>query len=329
MKAMVLGAQPGQLELKEVAEPECGPQQVKVRVLTCGICRTDIHILDGDLDEPNLPLIPGHQIVGEVVEVGDGVETLEVGRRVGVPWLGRTCGHCRFCEIGCENLCDSAEFTGYDMHGGFAEYAVVNAEFAFPLTDEYPAVQAAPLLCAGLIGYRSWRQIGNHVEKVGFYGFGSAAHILIQVALHFDKQVYAFTRPGDDESQQFAYQLGATWAGGSDTQPPETLDAAIIFAPVGPLVPEALRAVRKGGRVICAGIHMSEIPPFEYDILWGERQIRSIANLTRRDGTEFLELAPKIPVETRTTVFELEEANKALQALRQGLFEGSGVLEIA
>lgn len=328
MKAMILDEQPGQLELRDVPEPEPEANQVKLRVQRCGICRTDLHIIDGELDDPNLPLIPGHQVVGEVVETGASVESLSEGETVGIPWLGWTCGECEFCRRGKENLCDRAKFSGYDIDGGFAEYAVADSRFAFPIAADYPAAQAAPLLCAGLIGYRSWQKIGEHVERVGFYGFGSAAHILAQVADYEDKDVYAFTKPGDTEGQAFAKKLGAVWAGGSKTQPPETLDAAIIFAPVGPLVVEALKATRKGGRVICAGIHMSPIPSFEYDKLWGERQIHSIANLTRTDGVEFLELAPEIPVETEVTPFRLEKANEALEALREGRFDGSGVLVV-
>jgi propanol-preferring alcohol dehydrogenase len=328
MKAMILDEQPGQLELRDVPEPEPEANQVKLRVQRCGICRTDLHIIDGELDDPNLPLIPGHQVVGEVVETGASVESLSEGETVGIPWLGWTCGECEFCRRGKENLCDRAKFSGYDIDGGFAEYAVADSRFAFPIAADYPATQAAPLLCAGLIGYRSWQKIGEHVERVGFYGFGSAAHILVQVADYEDKDVYAFTKPGDTEGQAFAKKLGAVWAGGSKTQPPETLDAAIIFAPVGPLVVEALKATRKGGRVICAGIHMSPIPSFEYDKLWGERQIHSIANLTRTDGVEFLELAPEIPVETEVTPFRLEKANEALEALREGRFDGSGVLVV-
>ncbi|MFB6350392.1 MAG: zinc-dependent alcohol dehydrogenase family protein, partial [Bradymonadaceae bacterium] len=274
-----------------------------------------------------LPVIPGHQLVGVVEAVGEAVDGYEVGQHVGVPWLGSTCGECAFCESGRENLCDEAKFTGYDIDGGFAEYTVADAHFCFPIPESYPDLQAAPLLCAGLIGYRSWRKAGNP-ERVGFYGFGSASHILAQVADHEGSEVYAFTRPGDEEGQAFARDLGAVWAGGSDTQPPEPLDAAIIFAPVGDLVPESLRALRKGGRCICAGIHMSEIPSFPYEILWGEREIRSVANLTRRDGVEFLELAPEVPVETEITTFDLGEANEALEALREGTFNGSGVLTI-
>ncbi|MEJ2216375.1 MAG: zinc-dependent alcohol dehydrogenase family protein [Gemmatimonadota bacterium] len=327
MRAMVLEAAKQRLRQMDVDEPEAGPGQVKLRVRVCGVCRTDLHIVDGDLTEPKLPLIPGHQIVGEVLAVGSGVDDFEVGTRVGVPWLGWTDGTCHYCRNGQENLCDEAKFTGYDIDGGYAEYAVADHRYCFPIPEGYADLQAAPLLCAGLIGYRSLRMAGDG-RRLGFYGFGSAAHILAQVALHQGREVYAFTRPGDDESQEFARSLGAAWAGGSDQESPDELDAAILFAPVGPLVPAALRAVRKGGRVVCAGIHMSEIPAFSYDILWGERSIKSVANLTREDGIEFLELAPKVPVQTQVRSFPLEKANEALNALREGEVEGSIVLEV-
>ena len=325
MRAMVFEGVGEPLREKDVPRPVAGPDQLLLEVRACGICRTDLHIIDGDLDEPNLPLIPGHQIVGVVEEIGEDVEGYDIGDRVGVPWLASTCGECRFCEMGRENLCDNAKFTGYDIDGGFAEWTVADAHFCFPIPEGFPNLQAAPLLCAGLIGYRSWRMAGDP-ETVGFYGFGSAAHILAQIAEYEDADVYAFTRPGDERCQAFARDLGAVWAGGSETQPPVELDAAIIFAPVGPLVPESLRALRKGGRCVCAGIHMSDIPSFPYDILWGEREIRSVANLTRKDGVEFFSLAPKIPVETEVTTFDLTEANEALEALRAGDFHGSGVL---
>jgi propanol-preferring alcohol dehydrogenase len=329
MKAMVLEEQGRPLVEADIERPTPTDDQVLIEVHACGICRTDLHILDGDLDEPNLPLVMGHQVVGEVVDIGAAVDALEVGDRVGVPWLGWTCGHCKYCEMGRENLCENAEFTGYDIDGGFAEYCVADAQFAFPIPEDYPDLQAAPLLCAGLIGYRSWRMLDDdQVERVGFYGFGSAAHILTQVAVHRDKDVYAFTRPGDEETQAFARSLGAVWAGGSDQQPPEQLDAAIIFAPVGTLVPRSLEALRRGGRCVCAGIHMSDIPEFPYDILWGERIVQSVANLTREDGVEFLRVAPEVPVETQVTTFELTEANEALEALRQGDFDGSAVLVV-
>lgn len=332
MRAMVLTEQGAPLEQRELPKPEPNRGEVLLAVRACGICRTDLHVLDGDgeLTEPDLPLVMGHQIVGEVVGFGPDTESsvgLEFGDRVGVPWLGSTCGSCRFCQMERENLCDNGEFTGYDRNGGFAEYCTADPHFCFPIPDGYPDEQVAPLLCAGLIGYRSWRMTGDHVHNVGLYGFGSAAHILCQVLVEQGKDVYAFTRPGDSSAQRFAEDLGAVWAGGSETQPPESLDASIIFAPVGPLVPEALRATRKGGTVVCAGIHMSPIPEFSYDILWGERQLRSVANLTRRDG-EFLEIAPEVPVETEVTTFDLTEANEALQALRHGDFNGSGVLTV-
>lgn len=327
MKAMVLDAARQPLRRADVPEPEAGPGQVKLRVRVCGVCRTDLHIVDGDLTEPKLPLILGHQIVGDVVATGSGVDHFTRGDRVGVPWLGWTDGTCQFCRNGQENLCEQAKFTGYDIDGGYAEYAVADQRYCFPIPEGYPDLQAAPLLCAGLIGYRSLRMAGDG-RRLGFYGFGSAAHILTQVALHQGREVYAFTRPGDVKSQDFARSLGATWAGGSDEAPPEALDGAILFAPVGALVPAALRAVRRGGRVVSAGIHMSDIPSFPYDILWGERSILSVANLTREDGVDFLDLAPKVPVETRVRSFPLEQANEALDALRKGDVEGSIVLAV-
>lgn len=336
MKAMVLHQQGEPLELEDIARPEPGAGQVRLKVRACGVCRTDLHILDGELTEPSLPLVMGHQIVGVVDQLGDGVEGLAEGDRVGVPWLGGTDGTCKYCQMGRENLCDNAEFTGYNIDGGFAEYTVANAQFCFPIPDEYPDLQAAPLLCAGLIGYRAWRLMlaekvsdDEPIDKIGFYGFGSAAHILTQVANHHDKQVYAFVRPGDEEGMAFAEKMGAVWAGGSDQQPPDELDAAILFAPVGQLVPASLRAVRKGGIVVGAGIHMSDIPSFPYDILWGERVVRSVANLERKDGVEFLKLAPKVPIETTVTTYDLAQTNEALQALRHGDFQGSAVVTLA
>lgn len=328
MKAMVLEKQGEKLKRKEIEKPKPGSSQVLLKVTVCGICRTDLHILDGDLDSPKLPLVPGHQIVGTIEEIGEDVSGFKEGQKIGVPWLGKTCGECEFCQNDQENLCDHAKFTGYDIDGGFAEYTVADAHFCFPLPEDYPAIQAAPLLCAGLIGYRSFRKMGSG-EKIGFYGFGSAAHILTQVANFHNRQVYAFTRPGDTKTQDFALDKGAVWAGPSDELPPEKLDAAIIFAPVGPLVPQALKALKKGGKIVCAGIHMSDIPSFPYNILWEERSIESVANLTRKDGTEFLELAPKVPVKSNVTVYPLEEANEALQDLREGNFEGSAVLQIS
>jgi len=330
MKAMVLEKSGNPLKLKDIPKPEPSAHQLLIKVSVCGVCRTDLHILDGDLKEPNLPLVPGHQIVGTIEEIGRGAESagFKIGDKVGVPWLGETCGHCEFCEKDRENLCDNAKFTGYDINGGLAEYAVADAQYCFPVPEDYPDEQAAPLLCAGLIGYRSLRKTGE-AQKLGFYGFGSSAHILTQVAIHQEKKVYAFTRPNDEKGQKFAKKQGAVWAGGSDELPPEKLDAAIIFAPVGALVPQSLRALKKGGTVVCAGIHMSDIPSFPYNILWEERSVVSVANLTRRDGQEFLSLAPEIPVKSQVTVYPLEEANKALEDLRQGNFEGSAVLKIS
>ncbi len=324
---MVLRTVGEPLELQNLPKPEASEDQLLLQVKSCGICRTDLHIIDGDLSNPKLPLILGHQVVGIVKEVGSSTTGFSVGDKVGVPWLGYTCGSCEFCKKGQENLCNNALFTGYNIDGGFAEYAVADAHFCFPIPKQYPTLQAAPLLCAGLIGYRSLRKTAN-AQTIGFYGFGSAAHILTQVALHQQKNVYAFTKPGDTEGQNFARSLGATWAGGSDTMPPQKLDAAIIFAPVGPLVPKALNAIKKGGKVVCAGIHMSDIPGFTYSDLWEERSIESVANLTRQDGTDFMELAPKIPIKSKVTSYPLEDANKALNDLREGNFEGSAVLKI-
>jgi alcohol dehydrogenase, propanol-preferring len=325
MRAMVLEA-PGQpLRAMDLAIPTPSPTQVLIQIHACGICRTDLHVVDGELTQPKLPLIPGHQIVGTVVAMGERVERFRLGERVGVPWLGSTCHHCRYCLSGRENLCDYAEFTGYQLDGGYAEYAVAQEDFCFTIPADYPDLQAAPLLCAGLIGYRALRMAGE-AERLGFYGFGAAAHILIQVARHQGRQVFAFTRPGDSEGQQFARDLGAVWAG--DGPPPEELDAALIFAPVGELVPKALGAVAKGGTVICVGIHMSDIPSFPYEILWGERVLRSVANLTRQDGEEFLTLAPQVPIRTTVEPFALGQANEALEALRTGKVRGAAVLVV-
>jgi propanol-preferring alcohol dehydrogenase len=313
MRAMVLGQARQKLSLEEVPLPEAGPGQVLLRVRACGICRTDLHIVDGELEHPKLPLIPGHQIVGEA----------EDGRRLGVPWLGWTDGECRYCTSGRENLCDFARFTGYDLDGGYAEWTVADERYCFHLPDGFDDLQAAPLLCSGLIGYRSLRLAGDG-ERLGLYGFGASAHIITQVALHQGRRVFAFTRDGDDEAQAFARELGAEWAGAG--APPEELDAAIIFAPVGELVPAALAAVAKGGTVVCAGIHMSDIPSFPYELLWGERVLRSVANLTRQDGEEFLELAPRVPVRTHVEAFPLEQAKEALDKLRRGDVRGSLVL---
>jgi propanol-preferring alcohol dehydrogenase len=325
---MVLERPREPLRLREVPVPAPGLGQVLLRVHACGICRTDLHIVDGELTEPKLPLIPGHQIVADVVQVGTDVTNLTTGDRVGVPWLGWTDGTCKYCLSGRENLCDNACFTGYQIDGGYADYTVADSRFCLPVPNGYHDLQAAPLLCAGLIGFRCLRMAGD-APKLGFYGFGSAAHILIQVARHRGQRIYAFTRPGDKAGQEFAAELGADWVGDSDTLPPEPLDAAIIFAPVGELVPQALRAVGKGGTVVCGGIHMSDIPTFPYSILWGERVVRSVANLTRADGEEFLRLAPTIPIHTQVKVYPLEQANEALDDLRSGRFRGSAVLSIS
>jgi propanol-preferring alcohol dehydrogenase len=327
MRAMVFDGPGRRLRLTEMPEPKAGPGQVLLRVHACGVCRTDLHVVDGDLTDPKLPLIPGHQIVGTVAGAGEGVERFAQGDRLGVPWLGWSCGRCRYCLSGQENLCDEARYTGYQIDGGFAEYCVADQRFCFPIPEGYPDLQAAPLLCAGLIGYRALRLAGED-EVLGFYGFGAAAHILIQVARYQGRRVHAFTRPGDAPAQEFARSLGAAWAGGSDEAPPEPLDAAIIFAPVGELVPAALRAVRKGGVVVCAGIHMSDIPSFPYSILWEERVVRSVANLTRRDGEEFLALAPRVPVQTEVHPYPLEQANEALDDLREGRFTGAAVIVV-
>jgi alcohol dehydrogenase, propanol-preferring len=328
MRAMLLDAPKSLLRLVDLSIPKPDRGQLLVRVRACGICRTDLHIVDGELTHPKLPLVLGHQIVGTVTEIGDRAESrFKIGDLVGVPWLGHTCQHCRYCLKGKENLCDTAKFTGYDINGGYAEYAVAEERFCFPIPEGYPDLQAAPLLCAGLIGYRSYKMTGD-AQKIGFYGFGAAAHILIQVACYQGKEVYAFTRAGDDRGQEFARSLGAVWAGSSQESPPEPLDAAIIFAPVGNLVSTALRAVAKGGTVVCAGIHMSQIPAFPYEILWEERVLRSVANLTRQDGVEFLNLAPQIPIQTEVEVFPLVKANEALAALREGRINGSAVLAI-
>ncbi|WP_273887967.1 zinc-dependent alcohol dehydrogenase family protein [Rubrobacter naiadicus] len=327
MRAMVLERQREPLRMEDVAVPEPGVGQVLIRVRACAVCRTDLHIVDGELTGPKLPLIPGHQIVGEVVAMGEGTGRFSEGERVGVPWLGWTDGECRYCRRGQENLCEGARFTGYQIDGGYAEYTVADERFCFPIPEGYPDLQAAPLLCGGLIGYRSLRMTGD-AERLGLYGFGSSAHMIAQAAVYQGRRVFAFTRPGDEEAQRFARSLGAGWAGGSDERPPEELDAAIIFAPVGSLVPAALRAVAKGGVVVCAGIHMSDIPSFPYEILWGERVLRSVANLTRRDGEEFLELAPKVPIRTTVETFPLERTNEALDALREGRIEGSAVVTV-
>ena len=327
MRVMLLDEPRQPLRLAAIAVPTPGPGQVLIRVHACAVCRTDLHVVDGELPQPKLPLVPGHEIVGNVAALGADVERFRIGDRVGVPWLGWTCGICDFCRSGRENLCELARFTGYQIDGGYGDYTVADQRFCFPIPVGYSDIEATPLLCAGLIGFRSLRMSGE-ARRLGLYGFGAAAHIIAQVARWQGRDVYAFTSPGDAEAQAFARELGAVWAGGSDQTPPERLDAAIIFAPVGPLVPAALRAVERGGTVVCAGIHMSPIPSFSYDILWGERVLRSVANLTRRDAEEFLELAPKVPVKTRTLPYTLEQANDALNDLRAGRLQGAAVLQI-
>jgi len=327
MRAMILKNQRQPLIEAEIPDPEPADGQILVRVQACGVCRTDLHIVDGELKDPILPLVPGHQIVGEVVKVGNGIDGALVGRRVGIPWLGWTCGECKFCKSGRENLCDKARFTGYTLQGGFAEFTVADARYAFPVPDDYSPIECAPLLCAGLIGYRSLSKTGD-AKRLGIYGFGSAAHIITQVAIYQGRQVFAFTKPGDKTAQQFALKMGAVWAGGSDELPPEPLEAAIIFAPVGSLIPNALRAVEKGGVIVCGGIYMSDIPSFPYNILWEERSVVSVANLTRRDGEEFLKIAPLVPVKTTVRTYPLEDANEALSDLHSGRLEGSAVLVI-
>jgi propanol-preferring alcohol dehydrogenase len=324
VRAMVLESVGEPLRAVERGQPSPGPGQVLLRVSACGVCRTDLHLLDGELPDTNPPIIPGHEIVGRVEAVGAGV-SVPLGTRLGIPWLGFTCGACGFCRQEQENLCDAALFTGYQLDGGYAEYALADHRYAFPIDDYYDDAEAAPLLCAGLIGYRSLTMCRD-AENLGIYGFGAAAHIIAQVAVHQGRRVHAFTRPGDREAQAFAESLGAAWVGGSDERPPRELDAAIIFAPVGALIPAALRAVRKGGTVVCGGIHMSDIPSFPYALLWGERVVRSVANLTRRDALEFLALAPQVPVRTQVERFTLEQANEALERLRDGRLSGAAVL---
>ncbi len=326
MRAMMFEASGRSLTLRDIPVPKPGPGQVLIRVRACGVCRTDLHVVDGDLRGPKLPLVPGHEIVGTVEQRGEKVHEFEIGSRIGVPWLGRTCGQCRFCLASQENLCDSPLFTGYTLDGGYAEYTVADTRYCFALPDDFSDAGAAPLLCAGLIGYRSYRMAGTQARRLGIFGFGAAAHIIAQLAVYEGKLVYAFTRPGDTVAQQFALRLGAEWAGGSDEMPPEPLDASIIFAPVGSLLPAALRATVKGGAVICGGIHMSDIPSFPYKLLWEERMVRSVANLTRRDGEELLALAPQVPVKTAVRTFPLEQANEALSCLREGKLQGAAVL---
>src|SRR5919201_1155230 len=327
MLAMLLERPRTLLKMQDVRDPLAGPGQVRIEVHACGVCRTDLHVVDGELDEPKLPLIPGHQIVGKVIDVGAGASRFKPGDRVGVPWLGWTCGRCRYCLSGRENLCDQARFTGYQIDGGYAQQTVADERFCFPVPPDYPDLQAAPLLCAGLIGFRALRMTGD-AQRLGFYGFGAAAHIVIQVARWQGRRIFAFTRAGDEASQAFARSLGAEWAGDALGPAPEELDAAIIFAPAGELVPAALRAVAKGGTVVCAGIHMSDIPSFPYEQLWHERVLRSVANLTRRDAEEFLDLAPRVPVRTHTTTYPLVDAGRALEDLRTGRLEGAAVLVV-
>jgi propanol-preferring alcohol dehydrogenase len=327
MRAMLLNSLGQPLRLADIETPKPSAGQLLIRVHACAVCRTDLHVVDGELTRPKLPLTPGHEIVGTVTQLGDEVSRYKVGDRVGVPWLGWTCGDCNYCRNGRENLCDQAKFTGYTLDGGYAEYTVADERFCFAIPELYSDAQAAPLLCAGLIGYRSLVKTGD-AHRLGIYGFGAAAHIVAQVAKYQQREIYAFTRPGDETAKQFALNLGAVWAGGSNEMPPAQLDAAIIFAPAGELVPQALRAVGKGGTVICGGIHMSDIPSFPYAILWEERSICSVANLTRRDGEDFMALAPKVPVRAEVQEFALDEANEALLRLRSGKIHGAAVLSI-
>jgi propanol-preferring alcohol dehydrogenase len=325
MRAMVLQKPRQPLQMTDLPIPQPGPSQVQIQIRACAVCRTDLHVIDGELTQPKLPLIPGHEIVGVITAVGSEVEHLKIGDRVGVPWLGWTCGVCQFCKSGRENLCERALFTGYTLDGGYAEYTVADHRFCFPIPARYSDAEAAPLLCAGLIGYRSLVKTGD-AHRIGIYGFGAAAHIITQVAVSQGRSVYAFTRSGDSAGQEFAKSLGAVWAGASESGPPEKLDAAIIFAPAGQLVPLALKALKKGGIVVCGGIHMTDIPSFPYELLWQERSVCSVANLTRRDGHEFFALAPKVPVRTTVESFPLAEANQALEALRHGKIKGAAVL---
>jgi propanol-preferring alcohol dehydrogenase len=325
MRAMVLNRQREALTPQDLPIPEPGPRQVLIRIAACAVCRTDLHVVDGDLHHPKLPLIIGHEIIGRVEHTGAEVDRFALGDRVGVPWLGWTCGVCEYCRNGRENLCPRARFTGYQIDGGYAEYAVADERYCFAIDARFGDAEAAPLMCAGLIGYRTLRMAGD-ARRIGIYGFGAAAHIAVQVARHEGRRIFGFTRPGDAAAQQFALTMGAEWAGGSDEPPPEPLDAALIFAPVGNLVPAALRATAPGGIVVCGGIHMSDIPAFPYAILWMERSIRSVADLTRRDGDEFLALAPRIPICTETTTLPLSQANEALARLREGRLTGAAVL---
>jgi alcohol dehydrogenase, propanol-preferring len=328
MRAMVLNEPKLLLELRDVQKPKPGKGQLLVRVSTCAVCRTDLHVVDGELPNPKLPLILGHQIVGRVEEIGEENSNFAIGDRVGIPWLGWTDGDCAYCRSGRENLCDNARFTGYTIDGGYAEFTVADARYCFHLPERYDDVEVAPLLCAGLIGYRSYRKTSD-ARRLGIYGFGNAAHLIAQIAIYEGRELFVFTRSGDTATQQAAKELGAVWAGGSDEMPPEKLDAAIIFASAGPLVPAALRALAKGGIIVCGGIHMSDIPSFPYVDLWEERVITSVANLTRGDGEEFFELAPRVPVQTHTEAFPLEQANTALDRFRTGKLKGTAVLTIA
>ena len=325
MRAMILEKPREPLRAAEIPTPKPAANEILIRVSACGVCRTDLHVVDGELAKPKLPLVPGHEIVGYVAERGRNARRFKIGQRVGVPWLGWTCGKCKFCRAGQENLCDFAGFTGYTRDGGYAEFTVADERFCYPVKGMQPDTNSAPLLCAGLIGFRSLAKTGK-AKRLGIYGFGAAAHIIAQVAKYQGRRVFAFTRGGDSKAQQFAKSLGAVWTGDSETLPPEKLDAAIIFAPVGPLVPAALAAVDKGGVVVCGGIHMSEIPPFSYDLLWGERSVCSVANLTRRDGEDFFKIAPKVPVRTTVEVFPLAQANEVLDKLRNGKIHGAAVL---
>ncbi|MCE7901593.1 MAG: zinc-binding alcohol dehydrogenase family protein [Gammaproteobacteria bacterium PRO9] len=326
MKAMCLQRRGGPLALVDLPMPRPGSRQVLIEVLACGVCRTDLHLVDGELPDIHYPIVPGHEIVGRVVECGAEVHDFGIGARVGVPWLGSTCGHCGYCRTARENLCDEARFTGYTLPGGYAEHVVAEADYCLPIPDQYSNVEAAPLLCAGLIGYRALAAAGD-AQRIGLYGFGAAAHLIAQVCRAQGRQVFAFTRPGDVAAQEFAMGLGAVWAGGSDERPPAMLDAAILFAPVGALVPAALAATLKGGRVVCAGIYMSDIPSFPYHLLWGERTIQSVANLTRADGARFMQIATGLKLKVATQPFALDEANEALDRLRAGRIEGAAVLE--
>jgi propanol-preferring alcohol dehydrogenase len=329
MSAMVLSRAGTPLRLESQRLPEPSREQVLIRVRACGVCRTDLHVFDGDLTSPKLPLVLGHEIVGTVARLGSAVRGMRVGDRIGVPWLGWTCGECEWCRKSRENLCDRARFTGYTIDGGFAQYTVADRRYCFPLPEGYSDAQIAPLLCAGLIGYRSYRMIGEHAERIGIYGFGAAAHIITQVAVSQGRRIYAFTRPNDAAARAFAKRMGAVWAGDSTSMPPERLDAAIIFAPAGSLVTAALRATTKGATVVCGGIHMSDVPSFPYDLMWGERVLRSVANLTREDGIDFLQLAAKLRIRTEVEPMKLHDANVALDRLRRGDVSGAFVLDTA